>query len=362
MALKAKSSETDKPSDDEDSKMKSYNNRQFKKFMKNANGKGFDKDRRQSSSSQFKGQDKGKKDAKEGGQYTILTEPKCFGCHGFGHMKHECPTYLQSIGKSKALAATLNDTEPEEDSDNKDNGILNAFTATVDPTDGIVKDVVEEEELVESKFEKMDDQNDIHTTYEKLYKLSEKYEKLYRLTTKKLSDVELDREELSIKFDEANQTIGALRFENNFLAEKTKKLEAELVQVRAQLERTSSAKLDDILNIQKSASDRIGLGYGLSSSNTASYNTTVFVPLANNVKIENNEIKTELTSENLDKGKSILGAPLSLRRKMLKTLGLRRLTLKSLNKRSSIFVIMVELPVILDQIATSGLPLNKATA
>ena len=94
MALKAKSSETDKPSDDEDSKMKSYNTRQFKKFMKNANGKGFDKDRRQSSSSQFKGQDKGKKDAKEGGQYTILTEPKCFGCHGFGHMKHECPTYL----------------------------------------------------------------------------------------------------------------------------------------------------------------------------------------------------------------------------------------------------------------------------
>ena len=46
-------------------------------------------------------------------------------------------------------------------------------------------------------------------------------------------DVELDREELSTKFDEANQTIGALRFKNNFLAEKTKKLEAELVQVRA---------------------------------------------------------------------------------------------------------------------------------
>ena len=46
MALKAKSSETDESSDDEDSKMKSYITRQFKKFMKNANGKGFDKDRR----------------------------------------------------------------------------------------------------------------------------------------------------------------------------------------------------------------------------------------------------------------------------------------------------------------------------
>ena len=148
-------------------------------------------------------------------------------------MKHECPTYLKSIGKSKALATTLSDTELEDDSSNVDNGILNAFIAFVDPTEGIVEDVDKEEDLVDSKFEKMDDQDDIHTAYKKLYKLSDKHEKLYRLATKKLGDVELDREELSTKFDEANQTIGALRFENNFLAEKTKKLEAELFQVRA---------------------------------------------------------------------------------------------------------------------------------
>ena len=53
-------------------------------------------------------------------------------------MKHECPTYLKSIGKSKELAATLSDTEPEEDFDNEDDGILNAFIGTVDPTNGIV--------------------------------------------------------------------------------------------------------------------------------------------------------------------------------------------------------------------------------
>ena len=137
--------------------MKSYITRQFKKFMKNVNGKGFDKDCRQSSSSQFKGQDKGQKDAKEGGQYTIPVGPKCFGCQGFGHMKHECPTYLKSIGKSKALVATLSDIEPEDDSNNENDRILNAFTTIVDSTDGIVEDVVEEEEQVESKFEKMDD-------------------------------------------------------------------------------------------------------------------------------------------------------------------------------------------------------------
>ena len=164
-------------------------------------------------------------------------------------MKQECLTYLKSIGKSKALAATLSDTEPEDDSDNEDDGILNAFIATINPSDGIVEDVDEEEKLVESNFEKMDDQDDIHTAYEKLYKLYEKHEKLYMLTTKKLSDMELDCEELSTKFDEANQTIGALRFENNFLAEKTKKLEVELFQVRAQLERASSAKLDEMLSL-----------------------------------------------------------------------------------------------------------------
>ena len=309
MVLKAKSSDADESSDDEDSKMKSYITRKFKKFMKNANGKGFDKDRRQTNSSQFKSQDKGKKDARDGGQYTVLVGPKCFGCQGFNHMKQECPTYLKSIGKSKALAATLSDTELEDDSNNEDNRILNAFTTTVNPTDGIVKDIVEVEELVESKFEKMDDQDDIHTTYEKLYKLSEKHEKLYRLTTKKLSDVELDREKLSTKVDEANQTIEVLRFENNFLVEKTKKLEGKLFQVRAQLERTLSAKLDKMLSLQKSAFDRTGLGYGFSSSNIALTSTIVFILPANNVEIKNNDVKTNLASENLDKGKSILGAP-----------------------------------------------------
>ena len=103
MTLKAKSNDTDESSDDEDSKMKSYITGQFKKFMKNANTRGFDKDRKQSSSSQFKNQDRGKKDAKEGGQYTVPSGPKCFGCQGFGHMKQEYPPYLKTIGKARPL-------------------------------------------------------------------------------------------------------------------------------------------------------------------------------------------------------------------------------------------------------------------
>ena len=44
MALKAKSSDTNESSNDEDSKMKSYIMRKFKKIMRNANAKAFDKD------------------------------------------------------------------------------------------------------------------------------------------------------------------------------------------------------------------------------------------------------------------------------------------------------------------------------
>ena len=83
MALKAKSNEIDESSDDEDSKMKSNITKQFKKFIKNANVKGFDKDHKQSGSSQFKSQDRVKKDAKDGDQYTIPSGPKCFECQGF---------------------------------------------------------------------------------------------------------------------------------------------------------------------------------------------------------------------------------------------------------------------------------------
>ena len=164
----------------------------------------------------------------------------------------------------------------------------------------------------------MDEQDNIHTAYAKLYKVLEKHEKMYRLASKKLSDVELEREELFIKFDEANQTIGALRFENNFLADKTKKLEAKLFQVRAQLERTSSANFYEMLSLQKSASNRTGLGYDFSSLGIASTSSTVFVSLASNVEIENNTVKTDLASENIDKGKSILGAPPKQEKKEVK--------------------------------------------
>ena len=61
--------------------------------------------------------------------------------------------------------------------------------------------------------------------------------------------------------------------------------------------------------MQKSVSSRTCLGYGFSSSIIASTSTIAFVPPNNNVEIEKNDVKTDLVSENIGKGKSILGAP-----------------------------------------------------
>ena len=73
-----------------------------------------------------------------------------------------------------------------------------------------------------------------------------------------------------------------------------------------------------MLSLQKSASDRIGLGYDFSSPSIASTSTTVFVSPTNNVESKNNDVKNVLASENINKGKSILRAPPKLDKKEIK--------------------------------------------
>ena len=67
------------------------------------------------------------------------------------------------------------------------------------------------------------------------------------------------------------------------------------------MERTSSAKLNEMLSFQKSAFDRTDLGYDFSSPNITSSSITVFVSPANNVNSENNDVKTTLASEDIEK-------------------------------------------------------------
>ena len=100
------------------------------------------------------------------------------------------------------------------------------------------------------------------------------------------------------------------------------------------MERTSSAKLDEMLNLQKSTFDQTSLGYDFSSPSIASTSTTIFVPPANNIETENNDVKNELACKNIDKGKFILGASPKLDKKEIK-ISMFLLNLNSFNSSLS---------------------------
>ena len=63
-----------------------------------------------------------------------------------------------------------------------------------------------------------------------------------------------------MKLFDANELINSVKIENVSLIEKVKSLEFELSIVRKQLDRSSTSKLDDMLNIQKTVFDKTGLG------------------------------------------------------------------------------------------------------
>ena len=63
-----------------------------------------------------------------------------------------------------------------------------------------------------------------------------------------------------VKLFDANELITSVKIENMSLIEKVKTLESELSIAREQLDRTSTSKLDNMLNVQKYFSDKTQLG------------------------------------------------------------------------------------------------------
>ena len=117
--------------------------------------------------------------------------------------------------------------------------------------------------------------------YDKLCTEFIKSKKTSHLCRKELNEVKTENADLLVKLDETTRLVETLVMENTLLEEKVKNLEVELSQVRTQIERMSSAKLDEVLSAQKPSSDKTGLGYAVSSgpsSSTASGSRTVFMP------------------------------------------------------------------------------------
>ena len=194
---------------------------------------------------------------------------QCFGCQGYSHMKFECPTYLKS--KGKVMVVTLSDNEVFDDEsgcDEDENFIT--FTATV-----IVNESVSAEENPSNG--ELSEDADLQEAYNKLCKVVAKNAMNVELGLKKIASLGLEKTNLFVKLFDANDLLNNVKIKNMLLLEKVKNLELELSVAREQTNRSTSSKLDHMLSVQKSPSDKTGLGF-VESINVFAPNSTIFVP------------------------------------------------------------------------------------
>ena len=97
------------------------------------------------------------------------------------------------------------------------------------------------------------------------------------LVLKKIAFLKLEKKNLLVKLFDANDLLNNVKTENMLLLDKVKNLELELSVVREQTDRSASSKLDHILSVQKSPSDKTDLGFVKSISVFAPHSTN-FVP------------------------------------------------------------------------------------
>ena len=89
---------------------------------------------------------------------------------------------------------------------------------------------------------------------------------------KKIESLELDKKNLLVKLFDANELLNNVKTENMLLLDKVKSLELDL-----SVARSASSKLDQMLSVQKSLSDKFGLGFVESIFVFAPHSTN-FVP------------------------------------------------------------------------------------
>ena len=88
----------------------------------------------------------------------------------------------------------------------------------------------------------------------------------------KIESLELDKKNLLVKLFDANELLNNVKIENMLLLDKVKSLEFDL-----SVARSASSKLDQLLGVQKSHSDKSSLGFVESISMSAPHSTH-FVP------------------------------------------------------------------------------------
>jgi hypothetical protein len=165
--------------------------------------------------------------------------PRCYECSGFGYTRADCGNFKK--GKGKAYNVTLSDELEEEALE------FEKFMAFVAP-------LVEGNDSYYS--EHSDNGEELKEAYKTLYV---EYEKL--------------REGRKQHFHDLN----SLQIEKSSLLHRIQELEEKLLETQLQLERVTNEKLTRMLSIQKSPTDKTGLGYPAPPSDTPFTSKTAFV-------------------------------------------------------------------------------------
>ena len=109
---------------------------------------------------------------------------------------------------------------------------------------------------------------DLQEAYNKFCKVAAKNAMNVELGLKKIESLELDKKNFFVKLFDANELLNNVKTENMLLLDKVKSLELDLSVVRS-----ASSKLDQMLSVQKSPSDKSGLGFVESISVSAPHST-----------------------------------------------------------------------------------------
>ncbi|GAV71142.1 zf-CCHC domain-containing protein, partial [Cephalotus follicularis] len=187
-------------------------------------------------------------------------EPTCYECKKPGHFKNECPNIKKNeqfkkkneyFKKKKAMVATWSDSDPSSSEEESDEEVAHiAYMA--------IKD--EEENEVNFTFD------ELQNAYEKLYVEYEnvclKNKTLKKNAISMTKEIEILKNENSYHKNEIDILNVSLKLSNDFEEENKKlKLEIDALKKSFSTFSNSSAKLDNLLGLQRCVFDKAGLGF-----------------------------------------------------------------------------------------------------